>query len=113
MARCGQTSTQGGSSHCWQGIGTNVERSPEATGVSASRTRSQTTPVFSVDFSGAGGRLFSTAQAVEQYFAGLTLAGTITAQQASDGVFLKTLFDELSAWNGTGETWTLPWELVP
>ena len=58
MARWGQTSTQGGSSHCWQGIGTNAVLSPDAAGVAASRTRSQTTPVFSFDRSGAGGRLF-------------------------------------------------------
>jgi hypothetical protein len=54
-----------------------------------------------------------TAEVVLGYFAGLTAAGTITAQQASDGVFLKELFAELTAWNGTGETWTLPWELLP
>jgi hypothetical protein len=50
---------------------------------------------------------------VTAYFAGLTLAGTITATQASDGVLLARMFEDLEAWNGTGETWTLPWEVVP
>jgi hypothetical protein len=50
---------------------------------------------------------------VTAYFAGLTLAGTITATQASDGVLLARMFEDLAAWNGTGETWTLPWEVVP
>ena len=65
MARWGQTSTQGGSSHCWQGIGTNVER-PAGSAVVTSWTRSQTTPVRSLERSGAGGMLFSTAHAVAQ-----------------------------------------------
>ena len=44
---------------------------------------------------------------VEGYFATLTINQTITAQQASDGVFLKESFTKLAAWNGTGETWTI------
>jgi hypothetical protein len=47
-----------------------------------------------------------TKDAVLGYFAMLTLNQTITAQQASDGVFLKELFTELADFNG-GETWTL------
>ena len=54
-----------------------------------------------------------TAEKVTEYFAGLTVAGTITALQASDGVLLARMFEDLAAWNGTGETWTLPWEVVP
>jgi hypothetical protein len=65
MARWGQTSTQGGLSHCWQGIGTKVE-GPSASAAATAWTRIQTTPVRGVDFSGAGGMLFSTAHAVSQ-----------------------------------------------
>jgi hypothetical protein len=54
-----------------------------------------------------------TADIVQGYFVRLTLTGEITAQQASDGVLLQQAFEKLAAWNGTGETWTLPWEVVP
>ena len=51
-----------------------------------------------------------TAEVVAQYF--LT-APDLTVQGVQHGMTLKELFTELSAWNGTGETWTLPWEVVP
>jgi hypothetical protein len=54
-----------------------------------------------------------TADVVQGHFVQLTLTGAITAQQASDGVLLQQAFEKLAAWNGTGETWSLPWEVVP
>lgn len=41
----------------------------------------------------------------------VTIEQKMAALQAS--IILKELFTELSVWNGTGETFTLPWELVP
>lgn len=54
-----------------------------------------------------------TVESVTAYFAGLTLAGTITAVQASDGVLLARCFEALVAWTGDGTIWTIPWEVVP
>lgn len=51
-----------------------------------------------------------TADAVTGYFA--TKPG-ITADEVRDGVLLRELFAVLTEWNGTGETWTLPWEVLP
>jgi hypothetical protein len=51
-----------------------------------------------------------TAAYVETYF--LTTNG-LTIEAIQHGMALKGMFEELSAWNGTGETWTLPWEVVP
>lgn len=31
----------------------------------------------------------------------------------ADAVMLDRMFQELAEWTGTGETWTLPWEVVP
>lgn len=51
-----------------------------------------------------------TREVVEGYF--LT-APNLTIQGVQHGMTLQGLFAELSAWNGTGETWSLPWEIVP
>ena len=50
-----------------------------------------------------------TATAVEGYF---ILKDPVTAADLKDAMVLKESFTALSAWNG-GETWTLPWEVVP
>lgn len=50
-----------------------------------------------------------TATAVEAYFVQKEPA---TAGDLKDAVLLKELFAVLSVWNG-GETWTLPWGVVP
>jgi hypothetical protein len=54
-----------------------------------------------------------TATVVAGYFTGKQIAGTITAQELADAVVLDKLFESLRRWNGTDETWTLPWEYVP
>jgi hypothetical protein len=54
-----------------------------------------------------------TATVVAGYFTGKQVAGTITAQELADAVVLDKLFEALRQWNGTDETWTLPWEYVP
>ncbi len=54
-----------------------------------------------------------TATSVAEYFMGKQIAGTITTQELADAIVLDKLFAELAAWNGTGETWTLPYEVVP
>ena len=54
-----------------------------------------------------------TATAVSEYFMGKQIAGTITTQELADAIVLDKLFAELAAWNGTGETWTLPYEVLP
>ena len=51
-----------------------------------------------------------TAAVVESYF--LTTPG-LSVEDVQHGMTLKGLFEELSAWNGTGETWTLPYEVLP
>ena len=51
-----------------------------------------------------------TAAVVESFF--LTTPG-LTVTDVQHGMTLKGLFEELSAWNGTGETWTLPYEVLP
>ncbi len=51
-----------------------------------------------------------TREVVEGYF--LT-APNLTIQGVQHGMTLQGLFAELSTWNGTGETWSLPWEIVP
>ncbi len=53
------------------------------------------------------------AKAVENFFVGKQVDATITVQELADASVLERLFAKLSTWNGTGETWTLPWELVP
>jgi hypothetical protein len=53
------------------------------------------------------------AKAVESYFVGKQVAGTITVQELADASVLERLFTVLSAWNGTGETWSLPWGVLP
>jgi hypothetical protein len=54
-----------------------------------------------------------TAEAVAGYFMKRQMAETITAAELADAIVLDKLFAELAAWNGTGETWSLPWEQVP
>jgi hypothetical protein len=54
-----------------------------------------------------------TATSVAEYFMGKQVAGTITTQELADAIVLDKLFAELAAWNGTGETWTLPYEVLP
>jgi hypothetical protein len=54
-----------------------------------------------------------TATAVAGYFTAKQITGTITAQELADAVVLDKLFETLRRWNGTDETWTLPWEYVP
>lgn len=54
-----------------------------------------------------------TATAVSEYFMVKQIAQTISTQELADVIVLDKLFAELSNWNGTGETWTLPWEVVP
>jgi hypothetical protein len=51
-----------------------------------------------------------TADAVEYHFA--TATG-LSGDDVRDGIFLKELFEKLATWNGTGETWTLPWGVLP
>lgn len=53
--------------------------------------------------SGAETNRTITADYVTAYF---MTATEMTGDQVRDGIFLKELFAELSAWNG-GETWTL------
>jgi hypothetical protein len=53
-----------------------------------------------------------TETAVAAYFEGKRMAGTITACETADAIALTRYFDILSRWNGTGETWTLPYELL-
>jgi hypothetical protein len=47
------------------------------------------------------------AKAVENYFVGKQVNGTITVQELADASVLERLFAELKAWNGTDETWSL------
>jgi hypothetical protein len=54
-----------------------------------------------------------TATSVAEYFMGKQIAGTITTKELADAIVLDKLFAELAAWNGTGETWTLPWSVLP
>jgi hypothetical protein len=54
-----------------------------------------------------------TAQAVTAHFLQATAAGTMTPVQIADAMLLANLFPRLSEWNGTGETWTLPWAQIP
>jgi hypothetical protein len=53
------------------------------------------------------------ATSVAEYFMGKQVAMTITTQELADAIVLDKLFAELAAWNGTGETWTLPWTALP
>lgn len=54
-----------------------------------------------------------TSQTVMEYFTQKQISQTITSSEISDAIMLEKLFNILSTWNGTGETWTLPWEIVP
>ena len=53
------------------------------------------------------------AKAVENFFVSKQVAGTITVQELADASVLERLFAELATWNGTGETWSLPWGVLP
>jgi hypothetical protein len=50
-----------------------------------------------------------TAEVVANYF--LTTSG-LSVENVQHGIALEKLFQELSTWNGTVETWTLPWESI-
>jgi hypothetical protein len=50
-----------------------------------------------------------TKTSVSEYFEKKRMAGEITAVEIADAIALNIYFDLLAAWNGTGETWTLPW----
>jgi hypothetical protein len=54
-----------------------------------------------------------TAEAVAAHFEAKRMNATITALDTADAMALRMYFDMLSQWNGTGETWSLPWEVVP
>jgi hypothetical protein len=56
-----------------------------------------------------------TATRVAEYFMWkqLDMVMVITTQELADAIVLDKLFAELAAWNGTGETWTLPWSVLP
>lgn len=54
-----------------------------------------------------------TETVVSAYFEQKRSLGTITLDESSDVFFLKTYYEKLLAWNGTGETWSLPWDIVP
>jgi hypothetical protein len=55
--------------------------------------------------------------AVQQRLLILTSNPEITLEQRMNllqsGIILKELFIELSTWNRTGETFTLPWDMLP
>jgi hypothetical protein len=53
-----------------------------------------------------------TAQAVKEYFVAKQQAGTITASEAADSVFLAEAFDEIKAWTGDGTSWSFPWSYL-
>jgi hypothetical protein len=50
---------------------------------------------------------------VAAYFDQKRIAGTITSVETADAIALARYFEILAAWNGTGETWTLPYEVLP
>jgi hypothetical protein len=54
-----------------------------------------------------------TKSSVSAYFEQKRMAQTITAVETADALALTMYFDILAAWNGTGETWTLPYQVVP
>ena len=54
-----------------------------------------------------------TKSSVSAYFEQKRMAGTITAVETADALALSMYFDILADWNGTGETWTLPYQVVP
>lgn len=54
-----------------------------------------------------------TKSSVSAYFEQKRMAGIITAVETADALALTMYFDILAAWNGTGETWTVPWQVVP
>ena len=49
---------------------------------------------------------------VAAYFEGKRMAGTITAVETADAIALTRYFGIFAAWNGTGEVWTLPYDLL-
>jgi hypothetical protein len=54
-----------------------------------------------------------TKTSVSAYFENKRMSGAITAVETADAVALNIYFDLLAAWNGTDETWTLPYEVLP
>lgn len=54
-----------------------------------------------------------TVDAGVAYFTQKQLAGTLTTQDLADAVLLDRLVRELREWTGTGEAWSIPWELLP
>lgn len=53
-----------------------------------------------------------TKASVSAYFEQKRMAQTINAVETADALAFSMYFDILAAWNGTGETWTLPYEVV-
>jgi hypothetical protein len=53
-----------------------------------------------------------TETAVAAYFEAKRIPETINAVETADAIALTRYFTILAAWNGTGETWTLPYHLV-
>jgi hypothetical protein len=54
-----------------------------------------------------------TETSVATYFDQKRIAETITPVETADAIALTRYFEVLAAWNGTGETWTLPYEVLP
>ncbi len=53
-----------------------------------------------------------TETAVAAYFEGKRIPEKINAVETADAIALIRYFAILAAWNGTGETWTLPYHLL-
>ena len=62
---------------------------------------------------GAETNLAINRETVSQHFVGLRIAGNVQAKDVADAVILDSLFGDLAAWTGTGETWSFPWGVVP
>ena len=54
-----------------------------------------------------------TLAAVETYFVGKQMAGSITAQETADALVLEHLFTVISDWTGDGTTFSFPWTHLP
>lgn len=53
-----------------------------------------------------------TASAVEQYFIGKRIAGTLTTLDLADASLLERGFDLITAWTGDGTIWSFPLEVL-
>ena len=99
----------------WGGFFTNAQETisrklPENLAPIASAYRATLQSIFGV---GAETNRQVTADAVFGYFFGKAVSKTMTDDDRNKKDILQNAFGVLSAWNGTGETWTLPWEVVP